>query len=418
MERKRGAVGRGDRLDKSGEVTGMLCRLELDNFKTFNGFHIEINPLTIIVGNNASGKSTLLQVLDFMFTSVQEDFSGILNRRGWNAADLRSKCREKVSSRMVLAAEFHLKQKEKDYFLRWEMVLQYAVQKNMLTLLHEVVTDKESGRVYIEYQDAGVFLYKKDQEQIRFPRISGTSSVLKVLVDIGYEEKDYPELVALKRFLLGIRSFELLTPEQMRASSRGKSKSLSAYGRNLPSFLKSMTEEQRRRFLEKLHELLEERIENVTAETRGKPGWTYVNITEKYQNQRYTVSSRHLSDGTLRLLAFLGVSEGDDGSLFLWDEIENGINSSYAEKLMDIFYEMCIAGRQFMATTHSVVFLDFVKKEDIVYFYREESQGNTKAVRIFELPELEEKLEYMYPGEIIYNLDNQEIINICLKHLK
>lgn len=170
--------------------------------------------------------------------------------------------------------------------------------------------------------------------------------------------------------------------------------------------------------MEKLHELLEERIENVTAETRGKPGWTYVNITEKYQNQRYTVSSRHLSDGTLRLLAFLGVSEGDDGSLFLWDEIENGINSSYAEKLMDIFYEMCIAGRQFMATTHSVVFLDFVKKEDIVYFYREESQGNTKAVRIFELPELEEKLEYMYPGEIIYNLDNQEIINICLKHLK
>ena len=270
MERKRGAVGRGDRLDKSGEVTGMLCRLEVDNFKTFNGFHIEINPLTIIVGNNASGKSTLLQVLDFMFTSVQEDFSGILNRRGWNAADLRSKCREKVSSRMVLAAEFHLKQKEKDYFLRWEMVLQYAVQKNMLTLLHEVVTDKESGRVYIEYQDAGVFLYKKDQEQIRFSRISGTSSVLKVLVDIGYEEKDHPELVALKRFLLGIRSFELLTPEQMRASSRGKSKSLSAYGRNLPSFLKSMTEEQRRRFLEKLHELLEERIENVTAETRSE----------------------------------------------------------------------------------------------------------------------------------------------------
>ena len=147
-------------------------------------------------------------------------------------------------------------------------------------------------------------------------------------MDIGYEEKDYPELVALKRFLLGIRSFELLTPEQMRASSRGKSKSLSAYGRNLPSFLKSMTEEQRRRFLEKLHELLEERIGNVTAETKGKPGWTYVNITEKYQNQRYTVSSRHLSDGTLRLLAFLGVSEGDDGSLFLWDEIENGINSS------------------------------------------------------------------------------------------
>ena len=87
-----------------------------------------------------------------------------------------------------------------------------------------------------------------------------------------------------------MRAFELLTPEQMTARSRGISKSLSANGKNLPSFLKNMSERQRKGFLQKLHDLLDERIEDVTSETQGKLGWTYVNITEKYDNWQYTIS--------------------------------------------------------------------------------------------------------------------------------
>ena len=397
----------------------MLCKLEADNFKSLNGFELEIHPLTIVVGNNASGKSTLLQVMDLMFGSVREDFSGILARRGWKVADLRSKCKGRLLSKhLTLAAEFYLDVEGKYRHLRWEMILQYVINKNQLILQHEIVKDVDSDNIYLDCQESGITLYRREQESLRFPRLTGESSVLKVLVDVDRGGKEYPELVTLKLFLQEIRSFELLTPEQMRASSRGISKSLSANGKNLPSFLKNMSERQRKGFLQKLHDLLDKRIEDVTSETQGKPGWTYVNITEKYDNWQYTISSRHLSDGMLRLLAFLGVSEGDDGSLFLWDEIENGINSTYAKKLMEIFYEMSNSGRQFMATTHSVVFLDFVRREDIVFLYREETRGNTKAVRIFELPELAEKLEYMYPGEVIYNMDNHEIIDICLAHIK
>ena len=68
-------------------------------------------------------------------------------------------------------------------------------------------------------------------------------------------------------------------------------------------------------------------------------------------------------------------------------------------------------------TTHSVVFLDFVDKEDIIFLYRDEADGRTVGKRIFEIPELIDKLEYMYPGEIIYNMDNQEIINFCMQGL-
>ena len=107
------------------------------------------------------------------------------------------------------------------------------------------------------------------------------SSVLKLVIDAEKDGKAYPELSALKKYLQGMRSFELLSPDQMRASSRGKSKNLSISGRNLPSFLKNMTEDQKRGFLNKLHLLLDEQIEDVTTETKGKPGWTCLLYTSR-----------------------------------------------------------------------------------------------------------------------------------------
>lgn len=392
----------------------MLQALEVDNFKTLNQFRIEFSPLTVVVGNNASGKSTILQVLDLMCSSVLEDFGSILMRRGWNIPDLKSKCREKPSSKLQVSAEFILTVEEKVRRLRWELALQYMVQKNTMNLYSERVIDQENGFVYLEYTDKGVSIAGAHGENIRFPRLSSDSSVMKVTVDEERGQKEYPELVILKRYLTGMRSFELLSPDQMRSSSRGKSMNLSVSGKNFPSFLKSLSDSKKGRFLEKLRQLSGNRIEDVTTETKGKPGWTYVNVTEKYRDIRYTVSSRHLSDGMLRLLAFLGLSESEDGTLLLLDEIENGVNSSYAESLMRIFYEMSKGGRQLLTTTHSVVFLDYVKKEDIVYLYRDEKTGSTKTAKIFELPELQEKLEYMYPGEIIYNTTNQKLIELCL----
>ena len=58
----------------------MLNKLEVDNFKSLNQFQMKLSPFTVIVGNNASGKSTILQVLDLLFSCVKEDFASILQR--------------------------------------------------------------------------------------------------------------------------------------------------------------------------------------------------------------------------------------------------------------------------------------------------------------------------------------------------
>jgi len=393
----------------------MIKKLEVDNFKTLNHFELELTPMTVIVGNNASGKSSILQVISLLCSSAQEDYDAFLFRRNWNVSDLRSKCKN-TGSKLALATEFELDVAGVSKNLRWELVLQY--QKSTLTLSHEKVVDLNCGRVLMEYTEKNTILHSATGEDVVYPPLSIPSSAMKILIDVKKDRNNFPELVALKSFLINVRSYELLTPEHMRMSSRGSEKNLSISGKNLPGFIKNMSAAQQEDFLEKLKRLLGGQIESVSTETNGKPGWTFVNVEEKYGNHIYKISSRHLSDGMLRLLAFVGISASDNGCLIMLDEIENGINSSYAEDLIDIFKAMSQNEKQLILTTHSVVFLDFVDKDDIIYLYRSEEDGRTIAKKIFELPELIERLEYMYPGEIIYNLDNQRLIDFCMQKIK
>lgn len=122
-----------------------------------------------------------------------------------------------------------------------------------------------------------------------------------------------------------------------------------------------------------------------------------------------------MSDGILRVLAFIAISEiKKSDAVLLLDEIENGINTNYAENLLkvlnDIYQE---SGHQLILTTHSTVFLDYVDKDGIVYLYRNE-QGETKAAKLFENKALREQLDYMWPGEVILNMSTKEIVEKIL----
>ena len=119
-------------------------------------------------------------------------------------------------------------------------------------------------------------------------------------------------------------------------------------------------------------------------ETKGKPGWNQINTIEKYRNNFVKVTSKEMSDGMLRLLAFIAISEMQSPeAVMLLDEVENGINTDYAESLMRIMQDMYKEKKhQLILTTHSTVFLDYVKADDIIFLYRDED-GYTKAVHLF-----------------------------------
>ena len=231
------------------------------------------------------------------------------------------------------------------------------------------------------------------------------SSVMKNL----RKSKDLDKrLVAFMDLIDNTMSFELLTPEKMRLSSRGTPDIIEASGKNLPSFIKKMSPAQKESFMKKIKWIMNGRIDDIDAETKGQPGWTQIKIEEKYIERNIFISSKEMSDGVLRLIAFVAISEIQTSkAVYLLDEIENGINMAYVEKLTKLFSDMVANTKsQVILTTHSTFFMDYFDPESILLLYRTET-GETCTDKPFDNADLREQLEYMFPGEIILNMNNK-----------
>jgi predicted ATPase len=60
----------------------MIARIEIDGFKTFAGFSLDLQPFTAIVEPNASGKSNLFDALRFLSLLARENIHAAMQGRG------------------------------------------------------------------------------------------------------------------------------------------------------------------------------------------------------------------------------------------------------------------------------------------------------------------------------------------------
>ena len=54
----------------------MLKKLTIRNFKAIHDMTIAFSPLTVLIGENAAGKSTVLQAIDFLRSAASRDIPG------------------------------------------------------------------------------------------------------------------------------------------------------------------------------------------------------------------------------------------------------------------------------------------------------------------------------------------------------
>src|SRR4051812_16026279 len=59
-----------------------LLHLDIKNFKSLRDVRVELGPVNVLVGPNASGKSNFLDVIQFLGDSVREDLGPALDSRG------------------------------------------------------------------------------------------------------------------------------------------------------------------------------------------------------------------------------------------------------------------------------------------------------------------------------------------------
>lgn len=364
----------------------MIKSIQIDNFKSLVDFKLELAKFNCVVGLNGVGKSTLLQALDFLSQLMQGDIKGWLASRQWKASDLNSKLIKQSNIEFEVVVELE------------GIECSWSASFNRATLrcTKELVTHGDHRLLGV---DDGKLSLGGPRQEILFDYQGSILSGLK-------EELLAEELKALKSQLINIRSLDLISPEQLRNRTRFAGGKLGLGGENLSALIHEQGPMIQAKLREALIRVYPQLADIQTKSLRS--GWKQLEVTEQFSSKSLTSTARHMNDGMLRLMAIMLQLE-IGGALLLFDEIENGINPELVEYLMD---NLVNAKDQVLVTTHSPMVLNFIEdevaKNGVICLYKTE-QGHTQAIRLFDLPSMASKLEFMGPGEAFIDTDLTEL---------
>jgi predicted ATPase len=386
----------------------MLKKLTIRNFKAIQDMTIEFNQITILIGGNSSGKSTVFQILDFLKAAIT--FNEIKNYFEYNEInfdDFKSKYIKNNEEPIEIISEFVFMKDGKPYRLEWS----FSIQKIDDTfLIREKVENLNKEEIYCSYNNDRI----KNTPEI-LDQVNLKSSALNFL----YNLVDFPsELLSLRYFIESISNFGLISPFIIRNSKRDfPFNTLGEYGEYLYSFINKMTSEQRGKLNFYLSNFLGYKVE-VEIEALQK-GFFDLWVRETYSKSPISIHSNHVSEGLLKLIALISIIIYEYSNqdiyrplwgLLLLEEIENGINPYLLEKTVGLIKQMALEkNKQVILTTHSPVLLNYIDSDSIAFLWKS-IDGTVQCKKMFSTEEMKSLLEALNPGEVWINLEKEDIL--------
>jgi predicted ATPase len=370
------------------------------NFKSLVDFRLDLAKFTCLIGLNGAGKSTVLQFIDFLAQQVRGDIKGWLEERHWDAKDLKSQ----LTTKRTIEFLVHLTE-ESEQTAEWDGTFNpaqlHCTQEQVFAGNAHLIVRGKTVRVGEGLPSPQGAANGASPQEITFTYEGSILSQLK--------ESSLPaSLLQFKEFFLNVKSLDLLSPEYLRQRTRESKGSLGLGGQRLSAFLHELRPQKLRQLVHRLQSAYPQLVDLSAKSLRS--GWKQLEITEEYKGEesgllpRMTTEARHVADGMLRLIAILAETQTDHRFL-MFDEIENGINPELIEFVLDA---LVAAPQQVLVTTHSPMILNYlsdqVAREGVVYVYKTRD-GQTRAVRFFDIPSIAEKLTVMGPGEAFADTD-------------
>jgi len=401
----------------------MITLVEALNYRCLRYVQVPLKPFHVLVGPNASGKTTFLDVIGFLSDLVSVGLDEALLKRTPNSND------------MLFGGEGH----------GFELAVEAKIPDELRNLISR--SDFETVRYQVSIgldDDKGQFeikaetlLFKnplkgKPEQRSVFPispqvpntlQISIRSSSNKVIInkvsggnDNFYSEvyrksgkgwapsfrlgtkksalgnliddpSSFPVAIWFRSYLTeGLQRFILNSYRIRRLSHPSRDPELSPEGSNLPWVVSRLKKENRTKYKNWINHLKTSLPDLVGIDTIELPdGHSYMRY--EYRNG-YKVPSWLVSDGTLRLtaltlLAYL-VNFKD---IYLIEEPENGIHPKSVATVYDSLSS--VYDSQVLLATHSPVILNMAKVEDVLCFAKDKA-GATDIVRGDEHPHLQE----------------------------
>ena len=416
-----------------------ITKVSVRNFRSIQAAELELGPLTVLVGPNASGKSNLLDVLGFLGDIARYGLDSSITRRGGIDSIGR-----RNSSGGVSGPEVTLRYLLPDFAMEYGFSLgrkgrgEYRIRKEYARL-----ESLETGELLSEVEIANGHLSKPNLNRMK-PRISpGDSpedehhewlpgitrqlesisgdqdlllittdparmSILVAFVMSRFSEDEERSFFDLDRNLDLLKDqlsrFQLyhIFPNSLREPQKvADSHPLGESGENLASTLKEMIR-RGNQFLPDLKEALNFAVPG-TVDIRVSSAGSYYVIELKHVKDGTSKKGTwfdlsYESDGTIRLLAMLtALSQEPALSLIGLEEPELAIHPGAMAVLAETMNEAASRG-QIIVATHSPDLIDKLPIESLRAVSSE--RGSTKVGRVAE-HQLKSVREGLFlPGEL------------------
>jgi predicted ATPase len=412
----------------------MIARIEALNYKCLRYVSQGLQRFQILVGPNASGKSTLLDVPAFLQDLLK---SGVEEAVLARANSLRELVWKGQYDAFELAVEWEIPEthRENGYrFCRYEIRVGVGVQGGIVlqnetlwlkreeekredekpetkqrklfpaepkappTIVIEPRKKAPSGwrRVIVRMPEGNVY-FRSETSGWNAPfRIDSRKAAFANLPE---DEERFPTAVWVRKVILSGLQRLVLNSQKMREPCRPDApKTFQPDGSNLPMVVRQLKESEPQRFRRWLAhvQVALPNIEDITVREREIDRFLYL---EAHFREGLRLPSWMLSDGTLRflaltLLAYLPTSD----AIYLIEEPENGIHPKALELVFQSLSSV-YEGQVLMAT-HSPLLLQLAEPKGLLCFALT-PEGATDIVRGDQHPKLKEWRREVSLGELL-----------------
>lgn len=403
----------------------MLTAITLEDFKSYRSARLVLAPLTVLIGANASGKSNALEGMRLLSWLAQgQKLSAIQYSVQSGDRVVRGTVEDLPLERgdaFGLGAET-----DQPEWNRLTMKLQR--RSDGLHIVGEMLTHEgASVPLYMLDQpsnergtDCGV-AYNNFSKGRNKPRVSCsdqqaifTQLTSPATFDAAHKtsrDRIPSVLKGLEQWLSAMLFLDP-APTGMRDYAFPSDKALQGNGRNLSAVLyhlwggdrdKAIEESngeqepyksQRQAILNFIQSLPEQDIACLSFLEEPRGG-VMVQLTETFGGRSRNVDASLLSDGTLRVLSIAAAMlSAPDGSLVVVEEIDNGVHPNRARQLLANIRTIAERrGLRVLLSTHNPALLDAlpdVALPDVLFCYRDPLDGNSRVVRLQDVPDYPE----------------------------